>query len=105
MKALLTSMYRKTGYCLGLLTMLSLLSGSFSYLTASPLEWMHYFTDNVEAYDDVDDNMSNPPVALSCLPEVNVSLGHDGYAVITSIMLVNAPAYPPFQYEVDIMGP
>ena len=44
-------------------------------------------------------------VALSCLPFVNVSLGQAGFALITPLMLVNAPQYPAFQYVVDIMGP
>jgi len=44
-------------------------------------------------------------VTLSCKPDVNVSLGQGGYAVLTALLLVNAPAYPANQYEVDIMGP
>ena len=44
-------------------------------------------------------------VTLACKPNVNVSLGLGGYAVLTSLLLVNAPAYPANQYIVDIMGP
>lgn len=46
-----------------------------------------------------------PSASLACLPYVNVSLGQEGYAVITALMLVPAPDYPPFQYTIDIMGP
>nr|MDQ3017275.1 HYR domain-containing protein [Bacteroidota bacterium] len=44
-------------------------------------------------------------VALACLPNVNVSLNQNGFAVLTSIELVAGPEYLPFQYDVDIMGP
>ncbi|MEP6646770.1 MAG: HYR domain-containing protein, partial [Saprospiraceae bacterium] len=46
-----------------------------------------------------------PDMALSCKPNVNVSLGQGGYAVLTALLLVNAPAYPANLYTVDIMGP
>src|SRR5690349_618627 len=35
-----------------------------------------------------------PTLALACKPDVNVSLGQGGYAVLTALLLVNAPAYP-----------
>jgi hypothetical protein len=50
-------------------------------------------------------NGLQPALTLACKPDVNVSLGQDGYAVLTALLLVNAPAYPANQYEVDIMGP
>ncbi|MEP6795443.1 MAG: hypothetical protein ABJB16_14025, partial [Saprospiraceae bacterium] len=51
---------------------------------------------------DVSENASE--LALSCKPNVNVSLGLGGYAVLTALTLVNAPG-PANQYDVDIMGP
>lgn len=80
---------------------------SQSTLQGSPIDWIHAFQEeNIFPFSSPGQEETQlPPVALSCKPEVNVSLGLGGYAVLTSIMLVNAPAYPPFQYEVDIMGP
>ncbi len=45
------------------------------------------------------------PNALACIPNVNVSLNQDGFAVLTSLELVAGPEYLPFQYTIDIMGP
>lgn len=80
----------------------------------APEDWMSQVLNNesnvwdspagFSASKDVyspDGNMA----ALSCLPFVNVSLGQGGFALITPLMLVNAPQYPIFQYTVDIMGP
>ncbi|MEO6133151.1 MAG: HYR domain-containing protein, partial [Saprospiraceae bacterium] len=60
--------------------------------------------DGVEYRADGNAN-SESTLALSCKPNVNVSLGQGGYAVLTALLLVNAPAYPANQYDVDIMGP
>ncbi|MFZ1678791.1 MAG: hypothetical protein WAT91_16025, partial [Saprospiraceae bacterium] len=55
---------------------------------------------------NVVDEVENASVlALACKPNVNVSLGLGGYAVLTALTLVNAPAYPANLYDVDIMGP
>ncbi|MBK9984535.1 MAG: HYR domain-containing protein [Saprospiraceae bacterium] len=53
----------------------------------------------------VDEAENASVLALACKPNVNVSLGLGGYAVLTALTLVNAPAYPANQYDVDIMGP
>ncbi len=49
--------------------------------------------------------LAPPPLALSCIPNMNISLNQQGFALITGIMLVNAPDYGPNSYSVDIMGP
>ena len=61
----------------------------------------------VDSYTTADDNVTVPlqELALSCLPNVNVSLGQGGFAILTPFMLVNAPQYAVNQYVVDIMGP
>jgi hypothetical protein len=67
-------------------------------------EWNFYVpTSNIGSEDG--DEPPSGAIALSCLPEVNISLGLNGYAVITAATLVNAPQYPPHMYDVDIMGP
>lgn len=102
MKTLFTAVSHKT-IKLSLLVAYLLIGGTIS---ASPIEWMHYFDNTYDSgVEEYQSSSAEMPPALSCKPEVNVSLGIEGYAVITSITLVNAPAYPPFQYEVDIMGP
>ncbi|HEY3387386.1 MAG TPA: HYR domain-containing protein, partial [Saprospiraceae bacterium] len=65
--------------------------------------WNLYGTTSLE--DDSEINVEVAPVALSCIPEINISLGLGGFAVLDALTLVNAPDYPAFQYEVDIMGP
>jgi len=81
----------------------------------SPEDWMNQILnkdynvwENMDAFTspiDVNSHSDLNMVALSCLPFVNVSLGQGGYALITPLMLVNAPQYPAYQYTVDIMGP
>ncbi len=51
------------------------------------------------------ENGNEPLLTLACKPNVNVSLGQGGYAVLTALLLVNGPVYPANQYAVDIMGP
>ena len=90
-------------------------SGLISVVTATPDEWLIQveprnlnawnFYDNSTGNEDQAAEWPEPPGALSCLPEVNISLGQEGYAVITALTLVNAPSYPANQYVVDIMGP
>src|SRR5687767_3616980 len=111
METLINSACRTSVCQIRLIALIRML-GIFSGSTASPSEWMDYYEDGLLNTPEthlagvVDDNSGNESLlALSCKAEVNVSLGQDGYAILTSIMLVNAPAYPPFQYEVDIMGP
>ena len=65
--------------------------------------WNIYGTTSWE--DDSAIDAVAAPVALSCIPEINISLGLGGFAVLDALTLVNAPDYPAFQYEVDIMGP
>lgn len=84
-------------------------------VSAAPDEWLPQVKgDNLTAWNFFSEisedeyTLTQPPaqmVALSCLPEVNISLGQEGYAAITALTLVNAPQYPPHMYEVDIMGP
>ncbi|MBP7239522.1 MAG: HYR domain-containing protein, partial [Saprospiraceae bacterium] len=91
------------------------MTGLLSNLIASPDDWsMQASNNNLSAWNfymdsDVtaEDNVAFPlpEVALSCLPDVNISLGQGGYVVLTALMLVNAPQYDASQYVVDIMGP
>lgn len=91
------------------------MTGLLTNLVASPDEWLMQANNNnlsewnfyVDSYTTAEeyDAVAFPDVALSCLPEVNISLGQDGSAVLTALMLVNAPQYPANQYIVDIMGP
>ncbi len=84
-------------------------------VSATPDEWLPQIkSDNLTAWNffaEISEDeyalseQHAQMVALSCLPEVNISLGQDGYAAITALTLVNAPQYPPHMYEVDIMGP
>ena len=83
-------------------------------ISASPQDWvLQDQNGSLSAwnfYSDVqvgDQSLTPEPpvVALSCIPQVNVSLNQDGFAVITPVMLVNAPDYPLDDYSVDIMGP
>jgi hypothetical protein len=90
-------------------------AGIASTASATPDEWLPQVKgDNLTAWNffaEISEEayaLSEQPsqmVALSCLPEVNISLGQGGYAAITALTLVNAPQYPPHMYEVDIMGP
>jgi hypothetical protein len=48
---------------------------------------------------------SESTMTLACKPNVNVSLGQGGYAVLTALLLVNGPVYGANEYHVDIMGP
>jgi hypothetical protein len=88
----------------GTLAILILCALTSLLVKASPLDWLHYF-DQEDAVNEgeVITGTTDYTVALSCLPEVNVSLGQQGFAIITGLMLVNAPTCP--LYEVDIMGP
>ncbi len=57
-------------------------------------------------WDGKENNVDDASVlALACKPNINVSLGLGGYAVLTALTLVNAPVYPANLYHVDIMGP
>jgi hypothetical protein len=89
----------------------------FAFIQVSngaPEDWMNLIQNDESNVWDNPVGFSSPTninssdrnlVALSCLPFVNVSLGQGGFALITPLMLVNAPQYPIFQYTVDIMGP
>ncbi len=92
-----------------------MLSGVTLEALASPDEWLfqmrngalsswNFYGESLEG-ESGPEGLSGPAVALSCLPQVNISLGQQGYAVITALTLVNAPEYPANQYIVDIMGP
>ncbi len=112
METLFNSICTRVGLKLSVLATVTFLFAHISSLKATPQDWMYYFEgDNAAIYshgiDPViqENNVIGSPLALSCKPKVNVSLGQFGYAVLTSIMLVNAPDYPPFMYDVDIMGP
>ena len=65
--------------------------------------WNVFGASSVE--DDIQKSVVEPAVALSCIPEINISLGQAGYAVISAYTLVNAPDYDEPYYDVDIMGP
>lgn len=92
-----------------------MLAGLSVTLSATPDEWVSQvnprdlnawnFYDGTTGNEDQAAEWPEPPGALSCLPEVNISLGQGGFAVITALTLVNAPSYPANQYVVDIMGP
>ena len=92
-----------------------LLTGMLSSILAAPDEWvMQGNSSNLSAWnffasasplDEQDELNPAPEVALSCLPNVNISLGQGGFYVLTALTLVNAPQYPANQYIVDIMGP
>lgn len=92
-----------------------LVAGAAFTVSATPDEWLPQLkSDNLTAWNffgEISEDeyalseQSAQMVALSCLPEVNISLGQGGYAAITALTLVNAPQYPPHMYEVDIMGP
>jgi len=116
MKTLPTTTFpdSRIGFIRNLITGVLLIS--FNLLsTAAPEDWMSQILNkDANVWEGVDHNphaMKNLGesdgnlVALSCLPFVNVSLGQGGYALITPLMLVNAPQYPAYQYVVDIMGP
>jgi hypothetical protein len=91
------------------------MTGLMSNLLASPDEWLMKGNNNtltawnfyVDSYTTEEENLAFllPEVALSCLPEVNISLGQGGFAILTALTLVNAPQYPANEYIVDIMGP
>lgn len=92
-----------------------LVIGAACTVSATPDEWLPLVKgENLTSWNffaEISEDeyaLSEQPaqmVALSCLPEVNISLGQGGYAAITALTLVNAPQYPPHMYEVDIMGP
>lgn len=112
METLCNSVSKRKGYGLSLLISLIIFCGQFSQLSASPQEWMYYFEDDNCNWSSVeicathtDLPIAKSAMALSCKPEVNISLGAGGFAVLTAITLVNAPDYPAFLYDVDIMGP
>lgn len=73
------------------------------YQTSGQLTAWNFYSQEAEGTSET--MVLSPPVALSCIPQVNVSLNQQGFAVITPAMLVNAPDYPLNQYVVDIMGP
>ncbi len=93
----------------------AILFGLYSSSFGAPEDWMSQIQNKDSHVWETADAMAfgnkeiiyadHSPVALSCLPFVNVSLGQQGYALITPLMLVNAPQYPAYQYTVDIMGP
>lgn len=91
-----------------------MLTGATAHVSATPDEWLpqvmdvqltswNFFMEKGEVDEVVPG--SSTVGALSCLPDVNISLGQGGFAVITALTLVNAPTYPANQYVVDIMGP
>ncbi|HSF89464.1 MAG TPA: hypothetical protein VLA46_08615, partial [Saprospiraceae bacterium] len=102
-------------FLLRMLIFCMLLSGAVFTVSATPDEWLPQIKgENLTSWNffaEISEDeyaLSEQPsqmVALSCLPEVNISLGQGGYAAITALTLVNAPQYPPHMYEVDIMGP
>src|SRR5258706_12791358 len=65
--------------------------------------WNMCWDGKIKMFGSDEDNES--VLTLACKPHVNVSLGQQGYAILTALLLVNAPAYPANQYVVDIMGP
>jgi len=102
-------------FLLRILIACMMVSGLTTGLTASPDEWVfqskattltswNLFQDIALPEEDAS-LPAAPVVALSCLPQVNISLGQQGFAVITALTLVNAPEYPANLYSVDIMGP
>src|SRR5687768_14413626 len=109
METLSNPVHQKAGFIQSLFVILLTIACLMNNLQASPLDWIYYEDESLSADLTPCKEESligeDAELALSCKTQVNVSLGQGGYAVITSIMLVNAPAYPPFQYEVDIMGP
>ncbi|MEO5906355.1 MAG: HYR domain-containing protein, partial [Saprospiraceae bacterium] len=109
----LSNLFR-TSYRSGLLSMTTLIILGFSIhnLSAGQVAWavdMKGYGNWTVCYDYVSDNPSGElheaPLALACKPNVNVSLGQGGYAVLTALLLVLAPEYPAHLYDVDIMGP
>ncbi len=114
METLLNSVsnHSKRGFIIAV-TLIFLFAHAIS-LSASPREKMYDLKDNVlkgwnicwEGREQIssEDGIESM-VTLACIPDVNVSLGQGGYAVLTALLLVIAPEYPANQYEVDIMGP
>jgi hypothetical protein len=84
---------------------------SISFVSATPDDWMEQLLSQegtpwnyFEETQRIAGNHTSA-VALSCIPEVNVSLGQEGYAVLTPMMLLTHLEGPPINYTVDIMGP
>lgn len=109
-----TLMYAKLGLLRNLIIGV-LLIGCHQLSFGAPEDWMdQIYTQEYNAWDgsagsanEIKDNYyaEGDLLTLSCLPFVNVSLGQGGFALITALMLVNAPEYPIPSYTVDIMGP
>lgn len=85
--------------------------GFIPFISATPDDWMEQLLyRDVTPWNSFQDAIipsgdHTTEVALSCIPELNVSLGQEGYAVLTPMMLLTHLELPANMYTVDIMGP